>query len=570
MKAITEPLATDSRSRELVEATALLAAADKATRGAVFTNPEVVTFMLELIGYTDDRDLTGLRVLEPSFGEGNFLLPVIDRLLASWQVHHPDSEPYHVLGGCLRGVELHRETARATKQKVIGRLQESGIGKKTARALADTWLLQDDFLAAPLGGSFTHVLGNPPYVRQERVAPALLTFYRGRYKTVYDRADLYIPFIERGLTLLGPGGRLSFICSDRWTKNRYGRKLRQFVAEGYGLEHYVDMVGTSAFKTEVAAYTSVVTLVKGRAATTRVAKRPRLERESLKELAAQLNGSVNAEQNRVEVIRDVVSGDAPWLLDCAPQLGLIRALEEAFIPLEEAGAKVGIGVASGCDRVYLAPLDELGVEPERKLPLAMAQDLVGGQFCWGGKGIVNPFEASGQLANPEYYPKFAAFLEANKTIIESRHIARKYPEAWFRTIDRIDPRLTHAPKLLIPDIRNEPTVVFDAGTAYPHHNLYWVTSKTWDLRALQAVLRSDVARLFVGAYSVKLRGGWLRFQAQNLRRICVPAWEALSEPTRETLIALGDTGERAALNAAVFKLYGLDAKDIDLLSSRFV
>ena len=90
------------------------------------------------------------------------------------------------------------------------------------------------------------------------------------------------------------------------------------------------------------------------------------------------------------------------------------------------------------------------------------------------------------------------------------------------------------------------------------------------MRALQAVLRSDLARLFVGAYSVNLRSGWLRFQAQNLRRICVPAWEAVSEQTRETLIALGDTGDRVALDAAVFELYGLGAKDIELLSSRFV
>jgi hypothetical protein len=45
---------------------------------------------------------------------------------------------------------------------------------------------------------------------------------------------------------------------------------------------------------------------------------------------------------------------------------------------------------------------------------------------------------------------------------------------------------------------------------YPHHNLYWVLSDEWDLRALQAVLLSAVTRFFVASYSTKMRGGFLR------------------------------------------------------------
>jgi len=38
---------------------------------------------------------------------------------------------------------------------------------------------------------------------------------------------LYIPFIERSLCMLAPGGALGFICADRWMKNRYGAPLRK-------------------------------------------------------------------------------------------------------------------------------------------------------------------------------------------------------------------------------------------------------------------------------------------------------------------------------------------------------
>ena len=86
-----------------------------------------------------------------------------------------------------------------------------------------------------------------------------------------------------------------------------------------------------------------------------------------------------------------------------------------------------------------------------------------------------------------------------------------------------DRQLRHEPKLLIPDIKaNGDAITYDAGNFYPHHNLYYITSQQWNLRALQALLRSGIAYLFVAAYSVKIGGGYLRFQAQNLKRIRIP------------------------------------------------
>ena len=47
---------------------------------------------------------------------------------------------------------------------------------------------------------------------QELIPAALIAEYRFRYTTIFDRADLYIPFIERSLNLLESGGTLGFIC----------------------------------------------------------------------------------------------------------------------------------------------------------------------------------------------------------------------------------------------------------------------------------------------------------------------------------------------------------------------
>jgi hypothetical protein len=83
--------------------------------------------------------------------------------------------------------------------------------------------------------------------------------------------------------------------------------------------------------------------------------------------------------------------------------------------------------------------------------------------------------------------------------------------------------LVDRPKLLFPDMKAASHPVLEPGGHYPHHNLYWVTSGVWDLEVLGGLLLSKIAEAFVGAFGVRMRGGTLRFQAQYLRLIRVPA-----------------------------------------------
>lgn len=68
------------RSAPVREAIESLAAAGATERGAVFTRPEVVRLLLDLAGYDPARPLHEVRLLEPSFGAGDFLLPVLEHL----------------------------------------------------------------------------------------------------------------------------------------------------------------------------------------------------------------------------------------------------------------------------------------------------------------------------------------------------------------------------------------------------------------------------------------------------------------------------------------------------------
>ena len=531
-------------------------------RGAIFTRIEVVDFILDLVGYVASEPLHHRRILEPSFGGGDFLLPIVERLLTAWREHGGNASSADAeLGETVRGVELHRATFISTRKTIVNRLVKEGISTSIASVLADQWLIQGDFLLERQNACFDFVVGNPPYVRQELIPAPLLSEYRRRYQTMYDRADIYIPFIERSLSLLNQGGNLGFICADRWTKNRYGGPLREFIARGFHLKAYVDMMDTNAFHAEVSAYPAITIISKTKAGATRIAHRPKIEEKALSSVAVQISSAILTKGSSVREMAGVVNGSEPWLLESSDQISLIRRVESQFPTLEQADCKVGIGVATGADKAFIGDFESLNVEPTRKLPLVATRDIQSGNVIWRGQGVINPFSEDGSLVDLQDYPRLAHYLESHKTVIAKRHCAQKAPANWYRTIDRIWPELTSKPKLLIPDIKGEAHIVFESGKLYPHHNLYYVVSDTWDLQALQAVLLSSIAKLFVATYSTKMRGGYLRFQAQYLRRIRIPFWQDVSENLRRELINAATNRDLDACNRAVFKLYKLNQEE---------
>lgn len=535
-------------------------------RGAIYTRRETVEFILDLSGYTDDKPLFNFRLLEPSIGNGDFLLVAVERLLSAYAKNrHEGSCMFDDLAQAIRAVEVDHASIEKVRAKLLKLLINSEVSLKDAGKLVSTWIIEGDFLLVELPHLFTFTVGNPPYVRQELIPDELMAAYRERFETIYDRADLYVPFIERSLKLLEPGGTLGFICADRWMKNRYGGPLRALVAKSFHLKCYVDMVDTAAFQSEVSAYPAITIITREKPGSahrsTRLAHRPSIDRATLKQLAAALKNNTVAVDSGVTEVVKVVNGSEPWILHSFDQLALVRRLEKRFPALEETGCKVGIGVATGADKAFIGSYEELDVEPDRKLPLVTTKDIKSGKVTWQGMGVINPFNDNGSLVNLSDYPKLAEYLELRRDVISKRNCAQNNPKNWYKTIDRITPEIAKKHKLLIPDIKGEAHIVYEDGRLYPHHNLYYITSVEWDLTALQAVLQSGIAKLFVSIYSTQMRGGYLRFQAQYLRRIRVPRWSDVSERLRNALIEAAKADDIEACNRATFELFELSQQE---------
>ncbi|WP_110514556.1 Eco57I restriction-modification methylase domain-containing protein [Herpetosiphon llansteffanensis] len=544
---------------------------DFTDRGAVYTRSEVIDLILNIAEYTVDKPLWSYRILEPSCGEGDFLEVIVDRLLsvyAPYLSHKTDPEIIHDLKSTILAFDIHLPSLQYTIKRLSRIFHAHNVSINVTNQLLSVWLHHGDFLLEDIPPVFTHVIGNPPYIRHESIASHLIKQYRSRYNTMTDRADIYIPFIEKGLQCLVPGGTIAIICSDRWTKNRYGEKLRNLITTKYHLDIYIDMSKVNPFQQTVAAYPAITLIRNAKPSKTRVAYCPSLDDITIQKLSNAFNQ--NGTPTNASFIHETVQlpgGTYPWMLNNSSQLPLIKRLERTFPLIEETGCSVRIGVATGADKIFIQPYDNFPIEDDRKLPIVKPQDIVSNAIQWHGLGVLNPFNDDGTLINLQDYPRVSAYLSAHESVLRQRHCARMNPRSWYRTIDRIHPTLTTTPKLLIPDIKDEPHIVYDQGNFYPHHNLYVITATQWDLHALLTVLRSKIMHLFIAAYSTKISGGYFRFQAQYLRRIRLPMWSDISLDLQQALCEAGRTNNIQEGLKATFDLYTISAHEQSLLLS---
>lgn len=534
---------------------------EQGEHGEVFTRRWVVDLILDLSGFTVDRDLGGMVAVEPSCGSGAFLAAMTERLIESCRIHE---RPLTDIGSALRAFDLLPTNAELAQKAVAGALMEAGLGHAEAKSISTDCVRCGDFLLTSHGeDTADFVLGNPPYIRLEDVPTARSAAYRRACPTMRGRSDIFVGFIEMGLRILKPDGVLGFIVADRWMHNQYGADLRRLVSASYAVQAIVSMHDVDAFEESVSAYPAVTVIRRAEQSTAVVANATKAFGEasapSLTKWVSSPRKSVSTKAISAVKLPEWFDSELSWPSGDPANLALVADLERRFPPLQDlaTGTRVGIGVASGADSVYLTDDPNL-VEPDRLLPLLMTRDTTTGEPNWSGTHLVNPWD-DGRLVNLDDYPRLATYLESRSSDVRGRHVARKNPGSWYRTIDRVEPGLQDREKLVIPELKAFIQPVLDRGELYPHHGLYFITSDQWDLEVLGGLLLSDIAELFVATYCVKMRGGCYRFQAQYLRRIRVPAIESMNKRDQAQLRRAFEARDRASASAAARRLYGIDA-----------
>jgi adenine-specific DNA-methyltransferase len=532
--------------------------------GEVFTRRWVVEVLLDLAEYTVDRPLYDMHLVEPSCGSGAFLIPAVDRLLQSLGNERVEAAR---ITDAIAAWDIQLANVRHCRAAVEDRLLAAGFPEADATALATSWVRNGDYLLSDpnIRRIADVVIGNPPYIRLEDVGDDVQAHYRARWRTMGGRADIYVGFFEKGLASLKDGGKLAFICADRWMRNQYGAALRTMVAGKYSVDSVWTMHDVDAFESFVSAYPAITVISRRPQGKAVVADTTgEFGEAGAKRLVDwTLNSERPASSGRgyeAHRLPHWFPGDEMWPSGSPERLALIEHLTDQFGPLhdEQTGTKVSIGIATGADQVFVVGYSEPpDIEDDRLLKLSMVRDLRSGTFTWSQNLLVNPWAPDGSPVDLDKYPRLAAYFDKHRVELSRRYIA-KNGKRWYQTIDKVHHDLTDRPKLLIQDMRTSINPVLDPGGYYPHHNLYYVVSTTWDMEVLGGLLLSRIAQAFIEAYCVRMRGNTLRFQAQYLKKIRVPKPGDISADVAEALrVAFRERDVTGATRAA------LDAYKLD-------
>ena len=498
--------------------------------GEVFTHDRIVDYLLNEVNYKSCFDLRFVRILEPASGTGSFGKEIVKRLFESSLLYGFSFTKAFETN--VRLVELDR----TNYAKLVSQIQKTlvSLGVNYDLNLSEV-IVNCDFLTINFDKQFDCIVGNPPYVRHELISNELKELYKKKYRTFKYRADLYILFFERSLQLLNTNGILSFICSNRWLYNQYGQPLREKIAVSYHLQKLLNMEKASPFDESVLAYPSITTIVntlnqKETYFYETDAKNINLDSISFAKVPSPKNGSW---QNLF----------LSYNLNHAALTGIIN---QAF--------EIGIGVATGADKVFIKKESEIdGIEKSRLLPIVTSRDLTDSGINWKRQYLLNPYE-NGRLCDLNKYPNLKQYLISQKEVLLKRHVAKKNPDKWFKTIDNIKSDLLLRPKLLLPDIAGLNRLIIDEGHYYPHHNLYYITGKSVsELKILACILMSDFIREQLSQIGICMNGGLPRFQAQILKKLRIPNISTLNYLDKLELIEAYDDVDYGIINKIINK-----------------
>ncbi|MDM3846132.1 MAG: TaqI-like C-terminal specificity domain-containing protein [Aphanizomenon gracile PMC638.10] len=158
-----------------------------------------------------------------------------------------------------------REEDKKLRQEIGELLKQQGLPDEIAVNLSE-WDLYNQNLSANFFDPewmfgvdyFDICIGNPPYVRQEKIKE-LKPILKQQYSCFTGVADLYVYFFEQAIKLLKDKGILTYITSNKYFRSGYGEKLREFLVKKTQLKQLIDFGDAPVFT--AIAYPSIIITV---------------------------------------------------------------------------------------------------------------------------------------------------------------------------------------------------------------------------------------------------------------------------------------------------------------------
>lgn len=501
-------------------------------------------------------ELATIRLLDPACGSGAFLIEAFEQLYAAYQQSNDRLEELrgsrtlfdldrHILQNNLYGIDLNEEAIEIGRLSLWIKTAQRG---KPLTSLDHTLRVGNSVIADPAvhakafdwraafpevfkRGGFDVVVGNPPYIRQEWISP-YKPYLQQAFKAFHGTADLYVYFYELGMNVLRPGGRLSYVVTNKWLKAAYGEPLRQFFAEHSWVESVVDFGHAKQIFVDADVFPSIIVARKptdtAPPSTARVCVIPR-EQLRVNDLASQIDSE------GAMIDRDRL-GAEPWLLEPTGVFAFLEKIQNASTPLTEfAGVKPLSGIKTGFNDAFLIDTQTknalIASDPNASeiiKPYLRGQDIARWHADWAGLWMIAlkssgdfrwPWAEAGEAAEETFrlaFPSIHAHLKAFEDQLRKRQDQGKYwwelrTCAYWQTFDR--------PKIIYQDITWQPSFNLDTAGTLSNNTVYFLpTGDLW----LLATLNSPAAWAFAWRKAQHGKDEALRFFNTFIEAFPVP------------------------------------------------
>ena len=347
-----------------------------------------------------------------------------------------------------------------------------------------------DRFGQPLGerAGFDVVIGNPPYVRQEQIAPYKPFLAVAFPETYHGTADLFIYFYHQAFRLLRVGGRTSYIVTNKWLRAGYGEGLRAYFAQHATIERLIDF-GHAPIFPEADVFPCIIVLEKPSAPPPpddqRTVQVTAFPREALK--LESLAGYVARKSHPVPQRR---LGRSAWSLETGEVDDLMEKLRRVGVPLTEfIGTKPYYGIKTGLNEAFLidtATRDRMVRQDPRSAevikPYLRGQDIKRWAPEWDGRWMIVAHHRLDIAA----YSIVLAHLEQHREALSARAGSQEW---WQLQSTGLAIQLFEQPKIVYQVIQFHPQYGFDQSQAFTNDKGFFIpTSDLWLLAVLNSPL----------------------------------------------------------------------------------
>ncbi len=545
------------------------ARADSRKAGGVHYTPNELARFIARCALQELESTGSVRVLDPACGDGALLAAVAELAAPGLSVE---------LIGCDTDPDAlacaDRRLSSVARPNITWALRGTDFLDEAVRRRARRETLFGTEGSGLLAAPFDVVVANPPYVRTQTLGAEESRRLAAAFG-LSGRVDLYHAFTVAMADSLREGGVLALLCSNRFMTTKGGASLRRYLQRNLSVKRVYDLGDTKLF--EAAVLPAVVVALRehgdATAAMTSVYECPTTD--SALEVPSVIEVLEGSEEEYVTVggasyrIRrgtlHLDGAGGTWVLASENEDWVGHVDRRAAMRFGDLG-KIRVGIKTTADSVFIRTdwSDMDGASPERALlqPLLTHHSARRWISEESNHSVLYPYDMAERKRVPlplDRWPRAAAYLERHRERLEGRKYVVDAGRNWWEIWVPQRPSEWAGPKLVFPDISEEPRFSLDRTGSVVNGDCYWLalTSESNEQIGLlaMAVANSSLGtRYYDSACGNKLYSGRRRYITQYVERFPIPDPET---PESRKIVEL----VKELLNG------GLDAFDVPQLEA---